>query len=42
MGSSGLDSSGIRWCPVVGSCEHGNEHSSSTNSEEFLDWLSYY
>jgi hypothetical protein len=25
-----LDSSGLGWGPVAGSCEHGNEHSVST------------
>jgi hypothetical protein len=29
MGGLGLDSSGSRWCPIVGCCEHGNEPSDS-------------
>jgi hypothetical protein len=35
-----LDSSGSGQGPVVGCCEHGNEHSGSIKSGEFLDWLS--
>jgi hypothetical protein len=42
VGRCRLDSSGSRYGPVVGSCEHSNELSDSIKGEEFLDWLSSY
>jgi hypothetical protein len=33
----GLDSSGSGQGPLVGSCEHGNKPSDSTERGEFLD-----
>jgi hypothetical protein len=33
---SAEDSSGLGYCPVAGSCEHGNETSDSEKSGEFL------
>lgn len=38
--TSGIDSSGSYYGPVVGSCEHDDEPSCSTNGVEFLDSLS--
>jgi len=35
-----LDLSGTRYWPVAGSCEHGNEISSSIKGGEFFDSLS--
>jgi hypothetical protein len=40
MGRCGLDASGSRQGPVVGSCENGNEHLGSIKGRVFLDWLS--
>jgi hypothetical protein len=37
-----LGSSGSGSGPMVGSCEHSNEHSGSINCVEFLDCLSDY
>jgi hypothetical protein len=37
VGRYGLDTSGPGKGPVVGCCEHGNEHSGSIKGEEFLD-----
>jgi len=42
VGRCGLDASGSRQVPVVGYCEHGNEHSGSIKGGEFLDQLSDY
>jgi len=36
----GLDSSGSREGPMAGSCEHGNEPSSSVKSRQSLYYLS--
>jgi hypothetical protein len=33
----GLDSSGLGWGPVAGSCEHGNEHSGSIKCWKILE-----
>jgi hypothetical protein len=33
----GLDSSGSRYRPEAGSCEHGNECLDSINDREFLE-----
>jgi hypothetical protein len=37
MGWYGLDSSGSRYRPVEGSCEHGNESSGSIKCWEILE-----
>jgi hypothetical protein len=37
VGRCGLDSFGSGWGLEVGSCEHGNEPSSSIKGREFLD-----
>jgi len=37
-----VDSSVSGWRPLTGFCEHGNEHSDSTNCTEFLDGLSNF
>ena len=39
MGEFGCDSFGSVWSQVAGSCDHGNEPSSSLNWEEFLRFL---
>jgi hypothetical protein len=39
MGGLRLASNNSQWEQVVGCCEHGNELQDSTNSEEFLDYL---
>jgi hypothetical protein len=39
VGTYGLDSSGSRQRPVVGSCEHGNERSDFINGGEFSSSL---
>jgi hypothetical protein len=36
----GLDSSGLKWRQVAGSCEHDNEPSGSVRHWEFLEWMS--
>jgi hypothetical protein len=37
VGRCELDASGSEYGPVAGSCEHGNEPSSSLKGGEFLD-----
>jgi hypothetical protein len=37
VGSCELDSSGSRYGPLAGPCEHGNEPSGSIKEGEFLD-----
>jgi hypothetical protein len=37
MGWCGLDSSGLGYGQVAGSCEHGDEPSGSIKGGEFLD-----
>jgi len=39
MGEFGCDLFGSEWGKVAGSCDHGNEPSSSINWEEFLNYL---
>jgi hypothetical protein len=42
VGRCGLGASGSGYGPATGSCEHGNEPSSSIKGGEFLDQLSDY
>jgi hypothetical protein len=37
VGGCGLDASSSGWGPMAGSCEHGNEPSSSIKGREILD-----
>jgi hypothetical protein len=37
--SEGMDSSGLGWAPVTGSCEHSNEALQSKNARNFLTLL---
>jgi len=37
VGSCWLDSSGSGWGPVVGFCEHGNEHTVYVRGGEFIE-----
>jgi hypothetical protein len=39
MGRCRLDSSGLGYVPMEGSCEHVNEPSGSIKCWEFLEWL---
>jgi hypothetical protein len=42
VGGCGLDSSGLGYGPVAGSCEHSTEPSGSIIGWEFLHYLSDY
>jgi hypothetical protein len=37
VGGCALDSCGLGWVPLVGSCEHGGESSGSKETGEFRD-----
>jgi len=39
MGKFGCDLFGSVWRQMAGSCDHGNEPTSSINYEEFLNYL---
>jgi hypothetical protein len=40
--SEGMDSAGLVWAPVMGSCEHNNEALQSKNTGNFLTLLIEY